>query len=130
MQEKIIELILSIDLGPDVEKEELDTFAKILSQELLEVEEIESIELLHGGELQKGTKGISSATGSLLIKLAESTGIATLINVFGSWLSRDKSRSLKLSIGENSIELTGLSETEQSELVDWFKIQAGLSLTG
>jgi hypothetical protein len=63
---------------------------------------------------------------AILAKLASASAIDSFVKVIGSWLTRDRTCTLKLQIGTNSIEATGLTREEQRELIRWFRVQAGL----
>jgi hypothetical protein len=126
MTSKSIDLYVQVGGGPDADKQDLDELARLLTEELSQLDDVESVEPVREGELPEDAKGVPAAVGTVLVKLAETAGVSALINVIGSWLSRDKSRTLKLQLGESALELTGLSGTEQQELVEWFKTQAGM----
>jgi hypothetical protein len=125
MTYKSIDLYLQVGGGPDADKQDLEELALLLTEEMSQLDDVESAEPVREGELPEDAKGVPVAVGTVLVKLAETAGVSALINVIGSWLSRDKSRTLKLQLGESTLELTGLSGTEQQDLVQWFKTQAG-----
>lgn len=112
----------------DADNEDIEKLTRELNEELNELDYIESIEVVQTGTLPKGAKGVSIDVGTLLIKMAEFGGISALITILGTWLGRDKSRVLKLQIGDKSLELTGLSKIEQQELIHWFQAQTNLRL--
>jgi hypothetical protein len=127
MTNKSIDLYVQVGGGPDADKQDLEELARLLTEELNQLDNVESAEPVREGELPEDAKGVPVAVGTVLVKLAETAGVTALINVIGSWLSRDKSRTLKLQLGESALELTGLSGVEQRELVEWFKTQAGVT---
>ena len=128
MAQKTIGLYVAVGGGPDADEYDLEDLTQQLFDKLNHLDSIESVERVREGELPKGAKG--AALGTVLIKLAETAGITTLIGVLGSWLSRDRSRTLKLQLGNSTLELTGLSGDEQQELAQWFQTQAGIRLDG
>ncbi len=130
MANKTIDLYVQVGAGPDVDQEDLDKLARQLTDELKEVDDIESVERVREGELPKDAKGLPVAVGTLLIELAGTAGVTPLINALGAWLTRDKSRTLSLQLRDATLEVTGLSKTEQQELIDWFQVQAGIRLDG
>jgi hypothetical protein len=65
----------------------------------------------------------------ILVRLFTSDAIENLSSIIFGWLSKDRSRTLRFQIGDKQMEATGLSKKEQQELIDWFKLQAGLSIT-
>ncbi len=128
MTTNLISFHITVNSTSDIDKEDLAELSRELYEELNEVDSIISVEPIRGNELPKGAKGPSIDFATLLIKIAEFGGITALITVLGTWLGRDKSRTLKLQIGDKSLELTGLSAVEQQELTQWFQTQAGLRL--
>lgn len=127
MTQKAAKLFISVRAGADADHEELDELARQLSDELAELDTL-STELPRGDALPEGAKGDPITIGSILVMIAEAGGITSLITVLGSWLSRDEQRSVNLQIGDNKIEVTGISEAEQTELIRWFQMQTGLQL--
>lgn len=127
MTQKTIGLLIRPGAGTDADREELDQLARQLRDELNQLNEI-SAELATGGELPKGAKGEPLAIGAILVKIAEAGGITGLITVLGSWLSRDERRTVTLQIGENKLEVTGISGAEQARLIQWFQTQTGLRI--
>jgi hypothetical protein len=125
-----IDLYVQVGGGPHAEEDDPEQLAQQLTDELNELDDIQSVKPVREGEIPKDGKGVPIAVGTLLIKLAETAGVTALFNVLGSWISRDRSRTLKLQLGDASLELSGLSRPEQQELVDWFQAQAGLRLDG
>ena len=128
MHRKIYTLLVTVGGGPGTDEKDLDELAHLLSDELFELDNIESIEIATSSQPPVGAKGSPIELGTILIKVAEAGGFVALVSFFSNWLARDRRRSLKLSIGDDSIELTGLSKAEQQELTRWFQIQTGLRL--
>lgn len=128
MAQNTIDLYVAIDGGPDTDEYDLIEFVSQITKELNKVDSIESAEQVREGELPEGAKGLPPAAAKVLITLAKASGVTALINVFGPWLSRDRSRTLKLQLGDSTLELSGLSKDEQQELTEWFQTQAGIRL--
>jgi len=61
----------------------------------------------------------------VVVTIAGSSVLTTLVNVLGNWLARDRRRTLELTLGDKSLKLTGLSMEEQKELSAWFQSQTG-----
>lgn len=122
------DLYISVDSIDDIDDEDRDAMAHELMRDLDTLDYIDSVGFASTGKLPDGAKGFSIDVGALIVKIAEAGGVSTLINILGSWLLRDKSRTLKLQIGNNSLEVTGVSEAEQAELIQWFKTQTGMQL--
>jgi hypothetical protein len=128
MANESIDLYVQVGGDPEADKQDIEELARLLTEELNQLDDIESAEPVREGKLPKDAKGVPAAVGTILVKLAETAGVTALVNVIGSWLSRDKSRTLKLQLGESTLELTSISRVEQRELVEWFKVQASMTL--
>lgn len=94
-----------------------------LAEELQQIDAVIDVEPCRT-ELPGGAKGTPVDFGAILITIAEGSGITTLVTSLIGWVSRDRSRTLKLTLNDNSIELTGLSAKDQATLIKWFKIHA------
>lgn len=137
VEQKISSFFISVGLDADAEDEELDNLARQLLAELDDLDTV-SVELagedksraLRQNSGQANAKGLSTTIGSILVKIAEVGGITSLISILGSWLSRDERRTITLQVGENKLEVTGITETEQTRLIQWFQTQTGLRLEG
>jgi hypothetical protein len=66
--------------------------------------------------------------GTIITKIIEAGGLASFLNAIFAWLAKDRSRSIKLQIGENSIEASNLTPDEQQRLVAWFQLQTSIKL--
>jgi hypothetical protein len=120
-------LLIRLGAGADADSEELDELAHQLRDDLNQLDEV-SAELATGGELPKGAKGEPLTIGAILVKIAKAGGITGLLAVLGSWLSRDERRTVTLQIGENKLEVTGISKVEQARLIEWFQTQTSLQI--
>ncbi|MCA9939045.1 MAG: hypothetical protein KC418_10395 [Anaerolineales bacterium] len=121
-----IDLRITVNAGPNTDTQDTAKIVRELEKELRHVESVLSIDPVYVRNEEAGQKGVSVDFGALLVALAEGTGLAAFITVLGQWLGRDRRRSLKLQIGDSSLELTGLSSGEQQELVRWFQTQTGM----
>ena len=125
MSQSISDFIISINPGAD--EAERDEAARQLLTELAELEAV-SAELAPGGAAPVGAKGDPLTIGVILVKIAEVGGITGLIAILGSWLSRDERRTVALQMGDNKIEVSGVSEATQTALIEWFQLQTGLRI--
>lgn len=104
---------------------------KASPEEILDIsnELIKEIGKINGVELSKDTENKSGIEN--LYKLAISVLNAETLNGIGkaimSWSLRDRSRTLSLRIGDNQLDVSGLSKNEQRELIKWFQIQTGMA---
>jgi hypothetical protein len=121
------EFVISIDVGPGWDERELDSQTHLLLDELSELNRVQA-DLIQGGVLPEGAKGDPLTLGTILVKIGEAGGIIGLTNILSSWLSRDERRSITLQIGENKLSVDGISQIEQTKLIEWFQTQTGFRL--
>ncbi|HEV7890348.1 MAG TPA: hypothetical protein VGP08_06900 [Pyrinomonadaceae bacterium] len=111
---------LEIELGREAEDDarELARLTASLREELLRLE-VESVYLAREGAAPAGAKAADPVSwGTVLVTLAASGGVlTTLVGAVQSWLMRGERRSVKLKIGEDTLEVTNLSSKEQSRLI-------------
>jgi Effector Associated Constant Component 1 len=68
------------------------------------------------------------AVAGLLVQFAGQDVLAAVISAIQGWLGRQRSRSVKLTIDGDSIELTGATSAEQTRLIElWAARHAGAS---
>lgn len=124
----VVTIYLSLGSSANREIDVLEEEARELMYALSEVDGVKQVSaLLTTGE--PDAKGSTFEWDKLVIEITKAGGLlSALATTLGTWLGRDKNRSLELSIGNNRLHITGISKAEQKELVDWFKLQTGLSL--
>jgi hypothetical protein len=122
-----ITIYITVGSSAVTDKQEIAELAEDLLYELRELDDISLLDPL-AGNLPENPKGSPLDVWTLVAKIAEASGIPSLVSVIGSWLTRDRTRTLKFQIEDKSIEATGLSKDEQQELIKWFQLQAGLRL--
>jgi hypothetical protein len=79
-------------------------------------------------EMLPGTKSGLGA-GTMISSIVEAGGLVSFIKIILGYLTKDRSRTLKLQIGDNVIEASGLTSKEQRDLIDWFQLQTGMKLS-
>lgn len=115
------ELTLRLDLALDGDAgaEELDAATADLLRELRELD-VDSAERVPGGRAPEGTRALDVALlGSLVIKLGQAA-VGPVARVLHDWLARRSGRTIKLTLGEDSIELSGGSAAFQREMIETF----------
>ena len=115
---------LKVELSePDADPGRLDELTHHLRLELLELD-VESVSPAVTGPAPAGSKGLElAAIGALLVHVAGSANAVTsVLQTVRSWLRRDSSsgRSIKVSIGGNTLELTSANEAQQQQLIEQF----------
>jgi hypothetical protein len=104
--DKLIDLDLALDMGDDVDREELDRATRILRSEIDQVG-VESVELRAGQAVPEGAKAVDPvAIGSLLVSVLSAT-LPKLIAVLHSWVTVSGGRKIKLKVraGRKSVDL-------------------------
>ena len=122
MEERSATLGIQLAIGPDTDTEETAEATLQLRRELLDLD-VEAVELPRAGEPPPGTRAVElAALGALAITLSQSQLLTPVVAAVRSWLAGQQQRSIKLELGGDVLELTGVSSTEQRRLVDeWLR---------
>ena len=118
---KLISLDLALEMGNEVDREELDRATRSLRNEIDETG-VESVELTAGQGVPEGAKAVDPvAIGSMLISLMSAT-LPKLLTVLHSWVTVSGGRKVKLKVraGTTSVDLEipgGMTETELADLL-------------
>jgi Effector Associated Constant Component 1 len=119
MSETAIAVRLEVALEPDAEATELQDAASQLRRELLELD-VEKVEAAAGGPAPPGTRAVEVAEIGTLLVAAGKVAIGPIVQVIQGWIARRASRSVKLTIDGDSIELSNASAEEQRQLLQAF----------
>jgi hypothetical protein len=119
MTERVGRLDLCIEAGPEADAAELDELAVQLRGQLLELD-IEGADRATAGQAPPGARaGDILLAGALTVMLVQSSGLLTaLVETVQSWVSRSDGRSVKLEIDGDVLEVTGITRTDQRELIE------------
>lgn len=117
MADSVAQLGLLVDLR-DADAEAVAQAATELREELLQLD-IESADAPSIGQAPPGTRAAEIvALGSLIVSLIQSPGLlSSVVGTVQSWVARQGSRSVKLELDGDVLEVTGISSREQSELI-------------
>ena len=67
-----------------------------------------------------------AAVDALVVTLAQSQLLTAVVAAVQSWLSRSQRRSIRLELGGDVLELTGVASAEQRRLTDeWLRRHDG-----
>ena len=126
MSDQTNQIILDIHTDSETDVEELAELTTQLREELLELD-VETVDLVSVGEKPEKAKAVDPISwGTLLVTLISAGGMNSLINVLQSWLSRHERRSITLKIGDDELEVTGISSKEQQRLMEaWLSRHRG-----
>jgi hypothetical protein len=110
--------------------EELAEAARRLRTELLELDvtRAEPAPAPAGSGPDGAKSGGVMAVADLLVQFAGHDVLVAVISAIQGWLGRQRSRSVRLTIDGDSIELTGATSAEQARLIElWAARHAGAS---
>jgi hypothetical protein len=122
MDDRLPRLGIQVRGEPDADPEEVAEATLQLRRELLDLD-VGTVEAPRAGEAPPGTRGVEvAALGGLVVSMAKPEFLGTVIAAVRSWLSRSQRRSIKLALGDDVLELTGVSSDEQRRLADeWLR---------
>jgi hypothetical protein len=109
--------------------EELAEAARRLRAELLELDVTGAEPAPAPAGRPEGAKGGGvMAVAGLLVQFAGHDVLTAVISAIQGWLGRQRSRSVRLTIDSDSIEITGATSAEQARLIElWAARHAGAS---
>jgi len=108
---------------PGGDPEAVDELLHNLRLELLQLD-VDSVSSVPAGPAPPGSKGVEmAAAAALLVHVKGSVaGLNLVVSAVRAWLSRGKGRelSVKITIGERTLELTQATPEQQERLVQEF----------
>jgi hypothetical protein len=111
-------LQLELGAGTDADAAEVDALTTGLRRELLKLD-VSEVVRPEMGEVPAGTRGADAvAVGALLVTVAKPEVLGALVATVRSWLSRSASRSARLMLDGDTIDLTDISSEVQERLVE------------
>jgi hypothetical protein len=122
MEERPTALGIHVAVEPGADAEEVTEATLQLRRELLELD-VEAVEIPRAGEPPPGSRAVDLASlGTLVVTVAQSQLLASVVAAVRSWLAVSRQRSIKLELGDDVLELTGVSSDEQRRLTDeWLR---------
>ncbi len=118
MPEPAIGLRLEVGLEPDADAAELEHATTQLREELLELD-VDRVDQ-PSEPAPPGTRGLDVAALGTLLVGAGRGAIGPVLGAVQSWVARRSSRSVKITIDGDSLELTNASREDQRRLVESF----------
>jgi hypothetical protein len=111
-------LSVQVAVGPDGDAEEVAQATVQLRRELLDLD-VDAVGMPPAGEPPPESRAVDvAALGALAVNLADSQLLAAVVSAVRSWLVGSPRRSIKLQLGGDALELTGVSSKEQRRLTD------------
>jgi len=118
-----LEIQLDVD---ESDAEELAELTAKLRRELLLLD-VDSVDQSVVGEAPEGTKAVDlMVIGTLLVNLGRSAAtLASVVRTVQGWVGSSSSRTVKLQLDGDSIELSGVKSSDQQRLIDlWIERHA------
>jgi hypothetical protein len=119
MSETGVGLRLEIGLEPDADAAEVEDAASQLRDELLELD-VDSVGVPTGEPAPRDSRGLDAGVVGTLLVAAGHAAIGPIVQAIQSWVARRSSRSVKLTIENDSLELTNVSSEDQHRLIESF----------
>ena len=115
--------VLRLQVMPgDEDAEQLDELTSLLRQELLELD-VATVEPLTQESAPEDSKGaVAALAGWLAVHFGAAglkSGLKAVVNVVATWAGRT-GKTVELTIGGNTLKLTGASAEMQSRIVEEF----------
>jgi len=122
MEGQPAKLSIRVAAGPGADAEEVAEATLQLRRELLDLD-VATVEILRAGEPPPGSRAVDlGALGTLVVTVAQSQLLASVVAAVQSWLSSSHRRSIRLELGGDVLELAGVSSAEQRRLTDeWLR---------
>jgi Effector Associated Constant Component 1 len=119
MSEPGVGLRLEIGIEPDADAAEIEQAASQLRDELLELD-VEAVGVPAGEPAPPGSRGLDAGALGTLLVAAGRGAIGPVVQAVQSWVARRATRSVKLTIENDSLELTNVSPEDQRRLIESF----------
>jgi hypothetical protein len=126
MEDQPTALAIHVAVAPGADAEDIDEATLQLRRELLDLD-VAAVDVPRVGEPPPGARAADlAALGALLVTIGQSQLLTAVVAAVQSWLSRSRQRSIKLQLGGDVLELTGLPSDEQRRLTDeWLRRHVG-----
>jgi hypothetical protein len=72
---------------------------------------------VEGGQTPGGARGDGVTVGALVVALSSSSVLVALVQEIADWVRSNRSRKVRLRLGDDELELDGLSSSEQRQLM-------------
>ena len=111
----------------DADPEHVDAATRAVRQELLQLD-VDDVVPASAGPAPEGSRGLDvAALGALLVQAGGAAqAVASVVTVLRGWLKRSPShRTVRITVGGQSIELSEATEAQQQQLVDQFLATVG-----
>ena len=119
---------ISLTGGQEADAEAVAEATRQLRRELLELD-VDSVDVPRSEDPPPGSRGADvAALGALVVTIAQSPLLGSVVDTVQSWLDRSRQGTIKLELGGDVLELTGVSSDEQRRLTDeWLRRHQGVT---
>jgi hypothetical protein len=114
-----VELLVDLGVDRDEDAADLDDAARQLERELLGLD-VDDVQRVREGEPPPGARAVDAAMLGSLAVTAGKEVMGTVVRASVQWIGRRADRRVKLTIGDDSIELSNVSTEDQRRLVETF----------
>lgn len=119
-----VELLVDLGVDRDEDAAELDEATRQLQRELLELD-VEDVQRVRDGTPPPGARAVDAAILGSLAVTAGKEVLEAVVRAIVQWIGRRADRSVKLTIGDDSIEVSNVSAEDQRRLVESFLARHG-----
>jgi hypothetical protein len=128
--EGVVRLRVDVGLAPDADAAELDEATRQLRSELLELD-VADVALLAEGPPPPGARALDAAVVGVLAVTAAREVVTAVVRSLERWVDSrsDRTVTIKLKRGEDSVELSGASRSDWHPLLESFLARDSASST-
>jgi hypothetical protein len=119
MAGKDLKLRLHVGIGSDADAAELDAMTSSLREELLNLD-IDTVGRPPGRQPPPGARAVDLPTLGTLLVVAHREAVGALVQTLISWIGRRRSRSVKVELDGDVLELSNASVGEQRHAAEAF----------
>jgi hypothetical protein len=116
-----IQLEINLHVDDDVSPLEMESLTAAMRRELLRLD-VQSVDRVSAGPAPPGAKGVElEALGALIVSIGQAAPVlGQVVEAIKAWVARSPSRSVKLTLQGDTLEVGGMSETQQRQVIkDW-----------
>lgn len=121
-----VEVLLEVGETTASDPDELASLTALLREELLDLD-VDEVRSVAGGAAPPGSKGIElAAIGALVVRLVSSPkALLGVVRTIAGWVERSGARSVRVQIGDDVLEVTGIStEDQRAVIASWIERQS------
>lgn len=98
-------------------------FGPIFLDLIYELNEVSGVDQVVPAQIaaQERAKGSDVDLTQLFVTVVSTGAFTSLVQVLTGWATRDRSRTIEIQLGGDSVKLTGISKNEQQEALELFK---------